>query len=288
METTVEKNWYIDTGESVLETDAETLKQWIWEGAVLPHHRVSRGGLRWLEAGKVPQFAEHFATAQEMKELLGSDAPSPPTNPMPPVRTPVPPTDERFALPSERIAAAPTPFGVKLMVSSAIVLVLALIGGYLWAYQVSSPRDFAAMKNEPKIVALQTKYDKDKAVIEEFRNAKPAYQPPPIASMPSGPKLGPSKTGKLARQDKLMQMAASQFEGYNYTPPPMPDLSAIMPKRDFDGELKNLGAQFENDKNKIVADIRSADSKSKFPLAAFALFIGLGGLNLVRLKFSSK
>jgi hypothetical protein len=222
-----------------------------------------------------------------MKDLLGGDVP-PAGTPLPPVRTSVPQMVDRFALPSERIAATPTPFGVKLMASSAIVLVLALVGGYLWAYQISSPRDFAAMKNEPKLVERQVKYDKDKAVIEEFRNAKPAYQPPSIASVPSSPKLGPNKTGKLAGQDKLMQMAAAQFEDYNYAPPPMPDLSAMMPKRDFDGELKNLGAQFEDDKNKIVADIRSADSKTKFPLAAFALFIGLGGLNLVRLKFSSR
>jgi hypothetical protein len=287
METTIEKNWHVDTGESVFETDAETLKQWIWEGAVLPHHRVSRGGLRWLEAGKVPLFAEHFATAQEMKELLGSDLP-PAKTPMPPVRPPMPQMDDRFALPSEKIAAEPTPFGIKLMAGSAVALVLALIGGYVWAYHISSPRDFATMKNDPKIVALQTKYDKDKVVIEEFRDAKPAYQPPPIASIPSGPRLGPGKTGKLAGQDKLMQMAASQFEKYDYTPPPIPDLSAMMPKHDYDGELKNLSAQFETDKNKAVADIRNADSKSRFPLAAVVLFFGLGGLNLVRLKFSSR
>ena len=283
MEAVIENKWHVDTGESVFETDAETLKQWIWEGSVLPHHRISRGGLRWLEAGKVPQFAEHFAAAQEMKGLLGGDVPPAKTT-MPPVRVPSPQTDERFALPSERIAATATPFGVKLMASSVIVVILALLGGYLWAYHVSAPRDVASMQNESKIVELQTKFDEGKAVIEAFRNAKPAFQPPVAASMPPTAGLGPAKTGDFAARKGLNAVGNMP----TYTAQSMPDLSAMMPKHDYDGELKNLTAQFERDKSKVIADIRAADSKSRFPLAALALFMGLGGLNLVRLKVSSR
>lgn len=280
METPIENNWHVDTGESVLETDAETLKQWIREGSVFPHHRLSRGGLRWLEAGKVPQFAEHFATAHEMKELLSSDIP-PAKTPLTREGTHLSQNDDQFVLPSEKIAAAQTPFGIKLMASSAVALILALLGGYLWAYHVSSARDFASLKNEPKMFELQTKLDGDKAVIEAFRNSKPAYQPPVAGAYAPG--LGPAKTGDFA--DRKF---GSPGNMPTYTTPRIPDPSAMMPKSDYDGMLKNLDAQFETDKKKIVGDIRAADSKSRFPLAAFALFMGLGGLNFVRLKLFSK
>lgn len=289
METPNEKNWHVDTGGSVLETDAETLKQWIWEGTVLPHHRVSRGGLRWLEAIKVPQFAEHFATAKEMNDLLGNTVAPPPqaaSTPVftPPPRRPVSEFDDRYALPSEKIKMAETPFHIKLMASSAIVLVLAIVGGYLYAYHISSPREVAAMKDDPKLVEIQTKFDKDKAAIEEFRNAKPAFTP--AAPRASGPRLGPAKTGDIAR-GPLAYFDASQLPNFDNTPP-QPDLSALMPHHDYDGELKNLNAKFETDKNKVITDIRAADSKKRFPAAAFLLFIGLGGVNLVRLRVSSK
>jgi hypothetical protein len=291
VESTIEKSWHIDTGDSVFETDAETLKQWIWEGAVLPHHRVSRGGLRWLEAARVPQFAEHFATAREMNELLG--------NPIPPVNSVSPPAsrgvarampvtpafDDRYTLPSDVAKASSTPFGLRLAVSSAIALVLAIFGGYLWGYHISSPREFAALKNEPKIAALQSKLDKDKSLIEESRNARPSVSlDARMATVSSGPKLGTAKTGDIAER----KSGIPKFNMPEYTPPTMPDFSALIPKRDYDGELKNLDAQFETDKNKIVAEIRAADSKARVLPASALLFIGLFGLNFARLKFTSK
>lgn len=55
------ETWRVDTVEGIFETDLETLKQWISEGAVLPTDKVSKGSLSWIEAGRAPMLRAAFA-----------------------------------------------------------------------------------------------------------------------------------------------------------------------------------------------------------------------------------
>jgi hypothetical protein len=52
--------WRVSTFEGVFETDLETLRQWIAEGAVLPTDKVSKGSLNWIEAGRAPMLRSAF------------------------------------------------------------------------------------------------------------------------------------------------------------------------------------------------------------------------------------
>jgi hypothetical protein len=52
--------WRVSTVEGIFETDLETLKQWIIEGCVLPTDKVSKGNLRWIDAGRVPKLKGAF------------------------------------------------------------------------------------------------------------------------------------------------------------------------------------------------------------------------------------
>lgn len=54
--------WRVSTAEGVFEADLETLKQWITEGAVLPTDKVSKGTLRWIEAGRAPMLKAAFSS----------------------------------------------------------------------------------------------------------------------------------------------------------------------------------------------------------------------------------
>jgi hypothetical protein len=54
------EQWLVSTHEGNFETDLETLKQWIIEGAVLPTDKVSKGNLNWIEAGRVPRLRGAF------------------------------------------------------------------------------------------------------------------------------------------------------------------------------------------------------------------------------------
>jgi len=54
------EQWRVSTYEGVFETDLETLKQWILEGAVLPTDKVSKGSLNWIDAGRVPKLRGAF------------------------------------------------------------------------------------------------------------------------------------------------------------------------------------------------------------------------------------
>jgi hypothetical protein len=282
METTG-KNWYIDIDGTTYEATTETIDQWIWDGTVLSQHKVSRGGQRWLEAGKVPRFSEHFANAQQMQDLLGTEGVGVTTKMMAsPVMPPPMFEEQRSRMPSEVAANAPQPFGVKLFKGSAIALVIALAAGYFWAYNISSPKDLALINTTPEMKNLQSKYDNDKTTIEQAKAATPA---PARVSTPvttRASQLGPAKTGDIADR--------KGFKGFNmpempvYTPPSAPDLSAMFPKRDYDGEVANLTAQFETDKKKIVETQRGADTRSRFYQTFVLLFLGLAGLNLARLS----
>lgn len=57
---TEHQTWQVMSADQVYETDLETLKQWISEGAVLPTDRVRRGRLRWIEAARAPALHAVF------------------------------------------------------------------------------------------------------------------------------------------------------------------------------------------------------------------------------------
>lgn len=52
--------WQVAVSDRVYEANFEEVVQWIKEGAVLPEDKVRRGNLRWLNAGKVPEFYPFF------------------------------------------------------------------------------------------------------------------------------------------------------------------------------------------------------------------------------------
>ena len=54
------EQWRVSTYEGIFETDLQTLRQWILEGAVLPSDKVSKGNLNWIDAGRVPKLKGAF------------------------------------------------------------------------------------------------------------------------------------------------------------------------------------------------------------------------------------
>ena len=54
------EQWRVSTYEGIFETDLDTLRQWILEGAVLPTDKVSKGTLNWIDAGRVPKLKGAF------------------------------------------------------------------------------------------------------------------------------------------------------------------------------------------------------------------------------------
>jgi hypothetical protein len=285
------KTWFVDIDGTIHQASTETIDQWIWDGTMLAQHRVSREGARWLEAGKAPQFADHFVTSQEMNQLLGSDGIALKITPRP--------EKERFDFPSEA-ANKPKPFGVKLLGGSAIALLIGLLGGYLWAYQFSAPKDLAVINISPEMQALQGRYDTEKAKIDEQKAAwviKTAPTPVPA-------KLGPGTSRNIRNQTEKFQvgpgggMSSEDLKRFQeaggfgdktpgYSPSPLrdPGVDAFM---NGDQALQTLNLKFEAEKEQIISDSRAADSRSKFYPAFVLLFLGLAGFNLVRLSLSSK
>jgi hypothetical protein len=143
---TIEKNWHVDTGASVHETDAETLGQWIREGRVLASHRISRGGMRWLEAGKVPQFAGYFPAGVNIPPNTAAAG----YRPGPGMPEPL------YDVPSALKNSEPS-FGLRLAAGTTLALLVAAAAAYAWAYHVATQRDFAALLKEPEAQALQKK-----------------------------------------------------------------------------------------------------------------------------------
>ena len=273
---TIEKNWHVDTGAGVHETDAETLGQWIKEGRVLRNHRISRGGARWLEAGKVPQFAGYFPAGVNM----------PPNTAMPGYRPGPRMPDAGYDVPSALKNSEPS-FGLRLAAGTTVMLLLAAGIAYAWAFQVATQRDFAALLKEPEAQALQNKFDEDKNALESFRNLKsrptPVYTPAPVS------KLGPARTGDIAaRKTGYGNFQVDVDKLPKFTPPQIQMPHSEVPKVDVDKGIADLTVKFETDKKTMVEDARSADAKSRFIPAFALLFIGLGGLNVVRIKLFSK
>ncbi len=107
MSAEVEK-WRVSTIEGVFEADLDTLKQWIYEGCVLPTDKVSKGNLNWIEAGRAPMLRSTFNG-----EVPAPSVTVPPTNP--PEATLPPPHDQsshnepgQFADTDQPVAAAVT------------------------------------------------------------------------------------------------------------------------------------------------------------------------------------
>jgi hypothetical protein len=293
----LDKNWYVEIGETVYEATTETVDQWIWDGTVLSEHRVSRGGQRWLEAGKVPRFAGHFSSAQEMNEILGSKGGG--------LRVASPRPEERAAG-TGRTGSAPHPFGVQLLGGSAIALIVALLAGYMWVYQFTAPKDIALINNSPEMQGLQSQYDAQKAELNEIRTsmtAKPKPTPA-LAVAWNGPEYDDHlidcdrvPTGKYDGKipygcsEEGKREAAEDARAYNQVKTAVPASTPVMVPtilKDLDNKLSALDAKFDADQKKVVADARSNDSRSRFYQSFVLLFLGLAGLNLARLSLSPK
>ena len=57
--------WHVDVQNNIYEANYEEVIEWIKEGAILPDDKVRRGNLRWLNAGKVPEFHQYFVENTE-------------------------------------------------------------------------------------------------------------------------------------------------------------------------------------------------------------------------------
>lgn len=296
---TKEKKWIVDTGEGVWEADPETLAQWIMEGAVLPHHKLSREGVRWLEAGKVPQFALLFIGQADVVQ-----APIPSVDDhKPPVRDETVPA----ALPPEEYEVydsfrppAPPSFALRLAASSFLALLIAVVISYVWAFYLASKRPISEVEKDPLIVALLEKHEKDKQVTEaatsvpQFQALTPAYVMPNKKKATS---LGPRQTGGRLAGEKQMVADLKQFNPKDHpemfepefvvVPAPQQQ-AAPAPDPAQAQRLQQLETKFEAEKQKTVDAIRSQDSKSKFLSSVGFLFLLLGGLNVGRMKLYDK
>lgn len=285
-----DKNWFVEIDETVYEATTETIDQWIWDGTVLSNHRVSRGGQRWLEAGKVPRFADHFSPSREIKEVLSEGVG---VNAAPPV------AESRYT-PSTASENLTPPLGVRLMAGSTIALLIALLGGYLWAYQFSAPKDLTVINNSLEMRALQADYDVEKSRIEGRKTAvEAARQRAAAAAMQAGElrdtrfnfidcdRSGPEtdsvclelrkQPGRWLQETEKMKAAMQRVA--QHKPAAVPD---------YDAQLSDLDSKFETDRNRLIAEARSADARSKFYQTFVLLFLGLAGLNLARLSFTPK
>lgn len=293
---TPNRNWYVEIGETVYEAATETIDQWIWNGTVLSQHRVSRGGQRWIEAGKAPQFARHFSSPQQVNELFASEGIG--------FRRATPGAESPSALTQGPGEAITQPFGVKLLAGSAIALVIALIGGYLWAYHLSSPKDLSVINNSPEMLALQGRYDTEKTRLEGLRASLMAPPKPKPASPATwnGPEFDEHlidcdrvPSGKYDRKmpwgcsdESKAENRVKTAQKIKVTPPS--ERPGVVPAMltDTNDQLTNIDVKFETDKKTVIAEARSADSRSKFYQAFVLMFLGLAGLNLARLSLSPK
>jgi hypothetical protein len=279
------KTWFVEIDETVYEATAETIDQWIWDGTVLSQHRVSRGGERWLEAGKAPQFAKHFHTTAD---VIASEGIGLKTAPV--FRAPADP-----AVPYG-VANPHPPFGVRLMAGSMIALFVALLAGYLWAYQVSKPKDLAEINSSPGMHVLQDQYDADKAVLEKERDAAEAARKAAAGREAGGlsdrsfefidcDRTGPETSSACL---ELRKQPGRWLDNVQKTKASVPVVKGPTPVTALDRKFSDLDTKFEADKKQIITDARNADSRSKFYSSFGLLFLVLAGLNLTRLSLTSK
>jgi hypothetical protein len=77
------EKWRVSTIEGVFEADLDTLKQWIYEGCVLPTDKVSKGNLNWIEAGRAPMLRATF-NGEVPASSVAVPAANPPEGTLPP------------------------------------------------------------------------------------------------------------------------------------------------------------------------------------------------------------
>ena len=107
----------------------------------------------------------------------------------------------------------PTPLGLKISMGSAIALAVALLAGYLWAFQITSPPDRASLTESPEMRALQVKYDMEKKRIEDIQislktqNAEPRL--PSVNGIKQLRTARPGEADSTGMQDKCADQADS-------------------------------------------------------------------------------
>jgi hypothetical protein len=52
--------WQVEVQDRIYEAEIEEVIEWIKEGAVSPDDKIRKGNLRWLAAGRVPEFYKYF------------------------------------------------------------------------------------------------------------------------------------------------------------------------------------------------------------------------------------
>lgn len=284
---TAAKNWFVDIDGTVYEATTETIDQWIWDGTMLANHRVSREGARWLEAGKAPQFVKHFPSSQETNDLLGSEGIGART--VPP-RPPELQAGKHVSLPSS-VRDQPNTFGVRLLGGSGLALIVALVAGYLWAYQFTAPKDLSLINDSPEIQKLQSNYDTEKAKFEERKAA--AAKPIP-AGVSQNLNNGGQPSIDCDRKDAVIAMICSEAgrkdakEYGKMEEKIQPVVNKADSSASIDNSITDLNTKFESEKKKIVAEARATESKSKFYEVFVLLFLGLAGLNIARLSLFQK
>jgi hypothetical protein len=290
---TLKKNWYVNIDGTILEASGETVDKWIWDGTILSHHTLSRGGQRWLEAGRVPQFSSLFTAAVE-----GSAAPAEIGPGMAEARSAAYPRAFSGDDP-------PTPLGLKISMGSAIALAIALVAGYLWAFQISLPPDRASLTESPEMRALQVKYDMEKKRIEDIQIAQKAKQEIPDALKLNELNSIKVNCERLASRDRdntgLHAECHDQAENFRQAQAAyLEKFKTAIPQKvrfDLNGQVitsvekgfETLDLKLEADQKQTVTDLQKADTRSRFYQTFVLLFLGLAGLNIVRLTlFSSK
>ena len=291
---TLEKHWYVNIDGTIHEASGETVDKWIWDGTILSHHTLSRGGQRWLEAGRVPQFSSLFAGA-----VNGSAVPAEIGPGM---------AEARSAAYPQTLSGddLPTPLGLKISMGSAIALAVALLAGYLWAFQISSPPDRASLTEAPEMRALQVKYDMEKKRIEDIQISLKTQESgaPKLADRnsikQSCERLGPGDSESTGIHSKCADQADSVLQAQKDQEASLKKLKASMPQKvrfDMNGQIvtnvdksfETLDLQLEADQKQTVTDLQKADTRSRFYRTFVLLFLGLAGLNIARLTlFSSK
>lgn len=270
---TLEKNWYVNIDGTIHEASGETVDKWIWDGTILSHHTLSRGGQRWLEAGRVPQFCSHFTAPVDASADPAEIGPG-----MAEARS--------AAYPQTLPADGPRPpLALKISMGSAIALAVALLAGYLWAFQISSLPDRASLTESPEMRALQIKYDMEKKRIEDIQiSLKADAEPTP------GQRLTNRSEAGAGMQDKWREAEEASLKKIRTA-----DRNPI--RFDMNGQVitsadksfETLDLKLEADQKQTVIDLQKADTRSRFYRTFVLLFLGLAGLNIVRLTlFSSK
>jgi hypothetical protein len=270
---TLEKNWYVNIDGAIHEASGETVDKWIWDGTILSHHTLSRGGQRWLEAARVPQFSSHFAAPVDASEDAAEIGPGM--------------AEARSAAYPQSFSGdgLPTPIGLKISMGSAIALAVALLAGYLWAFQITSPPDRVSLTESPEMRALQVKYDAEKKRIEDIQiSLKANAEPTP------GQRLTNHREAGGVMQDKWRAAQEASLKKIK-TADPAPirfDMNGQV-ITSVDKSFETLDLKLEADQKQTVADLQKTDTRSRFYRTFVLLFLGLAGLNLIRLTlFSSK